>query len=129
MIRLSDQGGSVKRREFIANGLAGAVALPVAGRGQQCQCLWSASLSAISEAATVKHQVEFRRGLKETGFVPGQNVPIEYRWADGQYDRLPGMAADFVRRKVDLIVTEGGPPAALAARTATTTFYRLCGGH
>jgi putative tryptophan/tyrosine transport system substrate-binding protein len=58
--------------------------------------------------------------VSETGFVPGQNVAIEYRWAEGQYDRLPGMAADLVRRKVDVIVTQA-PPAALAARTATTT--------
>ncbi|MGB7003741.1 MAG: ABC transporter substrate-binding protein [Pseudolabrys sp.] len=109
----------MKRREFIA-GLAGAVALPAAARGQQSSTPVVGFLSAISEVATVKHQVQFRRGLRETGFVPGQNVTIEYRWADGQYDRLPGMAADLVRRKVDLIVAQG-PPAALSARTATTT--------
>jgi putative ABC transport system substrate-binding protein len=118
-IRLSDKGGSVKRREFIA-GLAGAVALPVAARGQQSSMPVVGFLSSISEAATIKHQVQFRRGLRETGFVPGQNVVVEYRWAEGQYDRLPGMAADLVRRKVDLIAAQG-PPAAIAARTATTT--------
>jgi ABC-type uncharacterized transport system substrate-binding protein len=109
----------MRRREFITL-LGGAVAVPVAARGQQSSMPVVGFLSAVSEAATVKHQVQFRRGLRETGFVPGQNVAIEYRWAEGQYDRLPGMAADLVRRKVDVIVTQA-PPAALAARTATTT--------
>jgi putative tryptophan/tyrosine transport system substrate-binding protein len=109
----------MKRRGFITL-LGGAVALPVAARGQQSSMPVVGFLSAISEAATVKHQVQFRRGLRETGFVPGQNVAIEYRWAEGQYDRLPGMAVDLVRRNVDVIVTQA-PPAALAARTATTT--------
>src|SRR5262245_45456038 len=98
----------MKRREFITL-LGGAAAWPLAASAQQAALPVIGFLSAVSEAATVKHQVQFRRGLRETGFVPGQNVTIEYRWAEGQYDRLPGMAADLVR------------PAALAARTATTT--------
>ena len=63
----------------------------------------------------------FRQGLSETGYVEGQNVAIEYRWAEGRYDWLPAMAADFVDRKVDLIVAGGGLPSALAAKNATST--------
>ena len=77
-------------------------------------------LSAISERAAVPHVAQFRRGLGENGFVPGQNVAIEYRWSDGQYDRLPAMATELVRRPVDVILAQA-PPAALAAKTATTT--------
>jgi putative tryptophan/tyrosine transport system substrate-binding protein len=109
----------IRRREFITLLSGAAVGWPLAVRAQQTIPVIG-FLSSISEAATIKHQVQFRRGLKETGFLPGQNVAIEYRWAEGQYDRLPGMAADLVRRNVDVIVTQA-PPAAIAARTVTTT--------
>src|SRR5262245_60213498 len=109
----------MRRREFLGALGATTAAWPLAARGQQTMPVIG-FLSAISEAATLKHQAQFRRGLSEAGFVPGQNVVVEYRWAEGQYDRLPGMAADLVRRKVD-VITAQAPPAAIAARTATTT--------
>src|SRR6202043_276925 len=63
----------------------------------------------------------FHQGLSESGYVEGQNVAIEYRWAEGRYDRLPAMAADLVGRKVDVIVGGGRPPSAFAAKNATST--------
>src|SRR5262245_21914619 len=108
----------MKRRAFIA-GLGGAAAWPLVAWGQQAVPIigW---LSAVSEEAVAQHRVLFRRGLSETGFVPGRNVSIEYRWADGQYDLLPAMAADLVNRPVDVLLAQA-PSAALAAKTATTT--------
>ena len=76
------------------------------------------TLSADRSEAVV---VAFRQGLSETGYIEGRNVAIEYRWAEGDYERLPGLAAEFVSRKVDVIVTGGGTPSAAAAKNATSS--------
>jgi putative ABC transport system substrate-binding protein len=78
-------------------------------------------LSARSAGASASLVAAFHRGLSETGYVEGQNVQIEYRWAEGRYDRLPALAADLVNRKVALIATSGGPSSAQAAKFATAT--------
>ena len=111
----------MKRRELIL-GLAGAVGgLPLVARAQQKAMPVVGFLSGVSPGPYAPFVAAFRRGLSETGYVEGQNLAIEYRWAEGSYDRLPGMVADLVDRKVDVIATGGGTAAALAAKSATST--------
>ena len=111
----------MNRRELIAL-LANATAgWPLTASAQQKATPVIGYLSSGSPDVAAPFLATFRQGLSETGYVEGQNVAIEYRWAEGHYDRLPALAADLVGRKVDLIVASGGPGPALAAKRATAT--------
>src|SRR5712691_4113397 len=111
----------MRRREFIV-GLGGAAAAwPVVARAQQPAMPVVGLLAAPAAMPYAQRTAAIHQGLKEAGFVEGKNLAIEYRWADGHYDRLPAMAAELVSHRVALIVTIGGAPAVLAAKAATTT--------
>jgi putative ABC transport system substrate-binding protein len=110
----------MRRREFLGVLAGGAVALPVAAWAQQLSKIPKVGyLYAGSSVPSESLQAAFRKGLAEVGYVEGQNVTIEYRWAEGQYDRLPMLAADLVRGQVAAIAAFS-PPAALAAKDATS---------
>ena len=111
----------MRRRELLMLLLGGAMTAPRTLHAQQKAEPVIGYLGSTSPGPNALFVAAFRRGLSEAGYIEGQNVAIEYRWAEGRFERLPALAADLVNRKVDMIVTGGGPSSALAAKHATST--------
>ena len=110
----------MRRRDFIRAVAGSAAAWPLMARAQQTAPLIG-FLNAFSQAAWEQPVLAFRRGLSEEGYVEGRNVAIAFRWAEGQYDRLPALAAELVRLPVTVLVATGGSITALKAKAATTS--------
>src|SRR4051812_17644740 len=111
----------MRRREFITLLGGAAAAWPHAVRAQQPAIPVIGYIHPTSPAESANLLAAFRNGLMEAGYVENQNIAIEFRWAERQYDRLPALADDLVRRHVAAIVAVGGDPVVLAAKQATTT--------
>src|SRR5277367_6290661 len=111
----------LRRREFITLIGGAAIARPLAVRAQETKISLIGFLSSGSRQTFAPFAATFAQGLKDTGYIEGQNVAIEYRWADGQYDRLSTMADELVHLPVAVLATSGGTVAAHAAKAATAT--------
>jgi putative ABC transport system substrate-binding protein len=112
---------NIRRRKFIAALSGTALAWPLTARAQQPALPVVGLIRDGSADANARYAAAFRKGLNESGYIEGQNVTVEYHWLEGQYDRLPALMADLVRRQVAVIATPGNTPGAVAAKAATAT--------
>jgi putative ABC transport system substrate-binding protein len=117
---MGEQSRPIARRELIA-ALSSAVAWPRTARAQQSAMPVVEFVFGGSAVDSARYVAAFRKGLNDTGYVEAQNVTVEYHWLENQYDRLPALVADMIRRQVAVIATPGNTPAALAAKAATAT--------
>jgi putative tryptophan/tyrosine transport system substrate-binding protein len=118
--RVSGWEAILRRREFITL-LGGAAAWPLTAHAQQPAMPVVGFIQGGSPSGSARLAAGFRQGLNETGYIEDQNVTVEYHWLEGQYDHLPALMADLVRRRVAVIVTPGSRPASMAAKAATAT--------